>query len=48
VLYTPCISSFFTLLKELGTKAAMKIIGLVFITAILATAVLHTLYSLLF
>ena len=48
VLYTPCISSFFTLLKELGTKAAMKIIGLVFIAAILVTAVLHTFYYLLF
>lgn len=48
VLYTPCISSFFTLIKELGTKTAMKIIGLVFVAAILVTTLLHMFYNLIF
>jgi ferrous iron transport protein B len=45
VLYTPCISSFFTLIKELGTKTALKIIGLVFTAAVLATGILHMFYT---
>lgn len=48
VLYTPCISSFFTLFKELGAKTALKIIGLVFVSAVAVTSILHMIYSLLF
>lgn len=48
VLYTPCISSFFTLLKELGVKTAMKIIGLIFVLAVAVTSFLHMIYNLVF
>lgn len=47
VLYTPCISAFFTLLKELGTKTALKIMGLIFVTAVAVTFFLHMIYSFL-
>lgn len=44
VLYIPCISSFFTLIKELGTKSALKIIGVVFTSAVAVTFLLHILF----
>lgn len=48
VLYTPCISSFFTLLKELKVRIALKIIGLMFGIALAVTSVLHLIYVLIF
>ncbi len=45
VLYIPCISSFFTLIKELGTKSALKIIGVVFASAVAVTFFLHILFK---
>ena len=48
VLYTPCISAFFTMFKELGPRTALKIIGLILVTAVAVTAVLHMFYSLVF
>lgn len=41
VLYVPCIASFFTLIKELGFMAAIKTMGVVFVSAIIVTALLH-------
>ena len=40
-LSTPCVASFFTMLKELGAKAALKIIGLVFLVALVSATILH-------
>lgn len=48
VLYTPCISSFFTLLKELGTKTELKILGLIFCASVGVTSLLHMVFTLLF
>jgi ferrous iron transport protein B len=48
VLYTPCISAFFTMFKELRPKTALKIIGLILVTAVAVAAVLHMFYSLVF
>ncbi len=48
VLYTPCIASFFTMLKELGAKIALKIIALVFIAALAVTFMIHAIYILVF
>ena len=48
VLYTPCISAFFTMFKELRPKTALKIMGLILVTAVAVTAVLHMFYSLVF
>lgn len=47
VLYTPCISSFFTMLKEMGTRTALRIVGLVLVSAIAVTAFLHIVFSFL-
>lgn len=41
VLYIPCIASFFTLIKELGLAAALKTMGVVFVSAIAVTALLN-------
>jgi ferrous iron transport protein B len=48
VLYTPCVSAFFTMFKELGPKTALKIIGVILVAAVGVTSVLHMFYSLLF
>ncbi len=48
VLYTPCISAFFTMFRELRPNTALKIIGLILVTAVAVTAVLHWLYRLVF
>jgi ferrous iron transport protein B len=45
VLYIPCISSFFTLIKELGIKAALKVVGVIFTTSIIAAMLLHFIYT---
>lgn len=47
VLYTPCISSFFTLFKELGWKTALAIIGLIFVTSIAVASLLHMVFNLM-
>lgn len=41
VLYIPCISSFFTLIRELGAKSAFKIIGIVFSSAVVVAFLLN-------
>jgi len=46
VLYTPCISSFFTMFKELGVRTALKVMGLVFLAAVTVTFILHMFYVL--
>lgn len=40
-LYTPCISAFFTLIRETGTRTALRIVLLVFCSATAAAALLH-------
>ena len=45
VLYTPCVSSFFSMLRELGTGMALKIMGVVFAAAVMVTAVLHIFFN---
>lgn len=47
VLYTPCISSFFTMMREMGTRTALKIMGVVLVAAIAVTSFLHVVFSLL-
>ena len=42
VLYVPCIASFFTLIKELGLRSAIKLMGLVFFIATVIASLLHT------
>lgn len=44
VLYIPCISSFFTLIKELGVKSAMKVVAIIFSTSIVVAVALHFVY----
>jgi ferrous iron transport protein B len=46
VLYIPCVASFFTLMKELGIMTTIKITGLVFVSAITITALLHAVFML--
>jgi len=45
VLYTPCISSFFTMLKELGAKTEFKVIGMIFVVSLAVTSLLHLIFS---
>lgn len=45
VLYIPCISSFFTLIKELGVKSAFKIISIVFASAVTVTFLLNLFFN---
>lgn len=44
-LSTPCVASFFTMLKELGTKTALKLSALVFIIALASSSLLHVIFS---
>ena len=44
VLYIPCIASFFTLIKELGVAATLKTVGIVFVSAVSVTALLHAVF----
>ncbi|MBP7211462.1 ferrous iron transporter B [bacterium] len=46
VLYIPCISSFFTLIKELGVKSALKVVAVIFTTSITVAMLLHCAYML--
>lgn len=43
VLSTPCVASLFTMIRELGMRTALKIIGVIFLTAIAVTSLLHLL-----
>jgi len=43
-LSAPCIASFFSLIKELGTSTALKLSGLVFLIAIASSSFLHVLF----
>ena len=45
-LSTPCVASFFTMIKELGTLTALKLTGLVLLIAIAATSILHFIFML--
>jgi ferrous iron transport protein B len=47
VLSTPCVASLFTLIRELGSRTALKIIGLIFTVSIVLTAFLHLIFNLL-
>jgi ferrous iron transport protein B len=40
-LYTPCVSSFFTLIKETGLRSALRIVLLVFLAATLSAIAIH-------
>lgn len=46
VLYIPCISTFFTLIKELGIKSAAKVLGVVFVSATTVAFLLNLIFSL--
>ncbi len=41
VLYVPCIASFFTLIKELGVRSSLSVVGIAFLAALGAGAFLH-------
>jgi Fe2+ transport system protein B len=40
-LSTPCVASFFTMIKELGTKMALKLTCLMFFIALAASSFIH-------
>lgn len=46
-LSTPCIASFFTLIKELGVKTSLKLICLMFIIALVSSSFIHIVYILI-
>lgn len=46
VLSTPCVASLFTLIRELGTRSALKIVGLIFTVSIVLSAFLHLVFTL--
>lgn len=43
-LSTPCVASFFTLFKELGTKTAVKLTCLMFVIALVSSSLIHFIY----
>jgi ferrous iron transport protein B len=45
VLSTPCVASLFTMIKELGTRTTLKIMGVIFLVTLAATSLLHFLFS---
>jgi ferrous iron transport protein B len=45
VLSTPCIASIFTLIRELGIKTAMKIMGIILLATIAVTSLIHLLFT---
>lgn len=47
VLYSPCISAFFSMLKELGGKTQIKVVGLIFVIALGVSALLHLIFTML-
>ncbi len=44
---TPCIASFFTMIKELGNKTALKLICSMFIIAFVSSSLIHAIYMLI-
>ncbi|AZV56860.1 FeoB small GTPase domain-containing protein [Clostridium sp. AWRP] len=46
-LSTPCLASFFTMIKELSTKTTLKIVGLILMISIIITTLLHLLFTLI-
>jgi len=46
VLYTPCVASFFTLVKELGARASLMVMGTVFASALAVCALLSGIFHL--
>lgn len=44
---TPCIASFFTMIKELGNKTALKLICSMFIIAFVSSSLIHAVYMLI-
>lgn len=44
---TPCIASFFTMVKELGNKTALKLICYMFIIAFVSSSLIHAMYMLI-
>jgi ferrous iron transport protein B len=45
-LYTPCLASFFSLLREMGPRGALTIVAVVFVAATIGAAGLHGFFSL--
>ncbi|MDP4152749.1 MAG: ferrous iron transporter B [Bacillota bacterium] len=45
VLSMPCIASLFTLIRELGAKTALKIMGLIFSVTVVVSSLLHFVFS---
>lgn len=48
VLYTPCISSFFTMMKELKAGTTLKLVGLILAATVLVTALLNLVFRLFY
>jgi ferrous iron transport protein B len=46
VLYVPCVASFFTLIKELGLVAALRVMAIVFGSAVALCAILNGVFAL--
>jgi ferrous iron transport protein B len=46
VLYVPCVAASFTLVKELGVTSTLKIVGVVFLTAVTIASFLHVFFVL--
>jgi ferrous iron transport protein B len=46
-LSTPCIASFFSLIKELGGKVTLKLVGLMFLIALISSSLIHFVYMLI-
>lgn len=46
-LSTPCIAAFFTMIKELGNKTALKLICFMFIIALVSSSIIHYVYILI-
>jgi ferrous iron transport protein B len=48
VLYVPCIASFFTLVKEIGLRSSLYIVGISFLAALGAGSFLHMAFTIVF
>lgn len=45
-LSTPCVASFFTMIRELGAWTALKILAIILAAAVIASATLHFIFTL--
>lgn len=45
VLSVPCIASLFTMIKELGARTALKILGVTFLVTLIVTSLLHLIFT---